>query len=170
MNEYQENILDNYKSPKNFGAPLNKGFVSHESTNLSCGDRIKVFVKIKPSQEGLTSDGIGFVAKDASKLGLSNLLPLQTNVPSFREAAIKKDLVEEIFFIGEGCSIAVGVTSILTEELKNKSVEYILNFTEGDLVKLVGLNFTLSRMKCATLGLNAIKQALLLSSTSQHLK
>lgn len=43
---YRENILDHYKNPRNFGRLADVSFVSEEE-NPSCGDRIKIQVKLK---------------------------------------------------------------------------------------------------------------------------
>ena len=43
---YQENILDHYKSPKNFGKIENPS-VHHHEYNPLCGDEIELFLVIK---------------------------------------------------------------------------------------------------------------------------
>lgn len=44
MNEFQENILDHYKNPRNFGKPEWAIDNFSEEKNLSCGDEVKIFV------------------------------------------------------------------------------------------------------------------------------
>lgn len=46
MDIYAHNILDHYKNPRNKGV-LNQADSSFCSSNSSCGDEIKVFVKMK---------------------------------------------------------------------------------------------------------------------------
>ncbi len=46
MNELQENILDHYKNPRNFGHPNWDFSYVYESKNISCGDEIKLYVQM----------------------------------------------------------------------------------------------------------------------------
>lgn len=46
MNEYQEQILDHYKNPRNYGVPKWKPSTLHKSENISCGDEIEVYLQI----------------------------------------------------------------------------------------------------------------------------
>ena len=73
---------------------------------------------------------------------------------------IKNNIVSEISFLGEGCSIAIATTSILTSKFKGKSVQYVLKFSHEMLIKLLGIELTPFRVKCAFLGLEAIKKAI----------
>lgn len=45
MNDYKEIIIDHYKNPRNFGEMENADKVIDEA-NSSCGDLIKIFVKL----------------------------------------------------------------------------------------------------------------------------
>lgn len=45
MDMYRENILDHYKSPRNFGT-LDKPDISHHEYNASCGDDLTFTVKL----------------------------------------------------------------------------------------------------------------------------
>lgn len=49
MDLYADQILDHYKNPRHAG-PLEGAAASHEETNISCGDRVRVELK--------THDGI----------------------------------------------------------------------------------------------------------------
>ena len=42
---YQENILDHYKSPRNFGK-IAKATVHHHEYNPLCGDEIEMFLMV----------------------------------------------------------------------------------------------------------------------------
>ena len=46
MNIYQENVLDHYKNPRNFGKLQNPDIVTRES-NVLCGDEIEFHLKLK---------------------------------------------------------------------------------------------------------------------------
>lgn len=117
MNEYQENILDHYKNPHNFGKPQNYTR-SSKVQNLICGDEIEVFIEID------------------------------------------ENILTNLWFHGEGCSISIGSSSILFEHLKGKKVSYIKGFNESKLLKFLGIKLTPSRIKCATLCIEALKTAI----------
>ena len=46
---YQENILDHYKSPRNFG-PMDNATVHHHESNPLCGDEIDMYLVIKDNR------------------------------------------------------------------------------------------------------------------------
>ena len=80
---------------------------------------------------------------------------------------VLKDKLTQIKFTGEGCAVAIACTSILTEHLINKSIDYAKGFTYKDLEKLVGIEFTSSRIKCANLGLEALQSSLKLLTNGE---
>lgn len=72
----------------------------------------------------------------------------------------KKDKVQEISFVGSGCSVAIGTASILMEYLKGKDVFFVINMTMNDLLNLIKIPLSVSRRKCAFLPLSTIQNAL----------
>lgn len=50
MNIYQQNIIDHYKSPKNYGALEDADYVVYE-VNSFCGDGLKFFIKLDEGKE-----------------------------------------------------------------------------------------------------------------------
>lgn len=59
MDLYAENILDHYRHPRHKVA-VNEPTVTHEEANMSCGDRIEIFLKLndeKISEIGWTGEG-----------------------------------------------------------------------------------------------------------------
>ena len=63
MNEYQEQLLEHYHNPKNFGEPSFTPTNSAKVTNLSCGDELEVWLKI--NTDGLIED-ISFTGEGCS--------------------------------------------------------------------------------------------------------
>ncbi len=118
MNEYQEQLLDHYHNPRNFGAPKFHVTSSSKLQNLSCGDEIEVFIS----------------AKDGK--------------------------LDEISFKGEGCSIAIGAASLLYSTLKGEDIEFVKNFKLDELLEIIGLPLTTTRIKCANLSLEALKDSI----------
>ena len=68
--------------------------------------------------------------------------------------------VEEVKFSGQGCAISQSATSMLTDEVKGKSLEEIKNIKREDVVNLLGIDVGPVRTKCAVLGLVAIKEGI----------
>lgn len=52
MDLYREQILDHYKHPRNFGH-LEGANVTSEESNVSCGDRIVIEIKLKVNSQTL---------------------------------------------------------------------------------------------------------------------
>lgn len=72
----------------------------------------------------------------------------------------KYKVVEDVRFHGEGCAISTASASILTEFVKNKSVEDVKNLSVTDILKLLGITLTPTRLKCALLSLEVLQKAL----------
>lgn len=77
------------------------------------------------------------------------------------EIIIAKGEVCDVAFTGEGCLISQAAASLLLGEIKRvKDLKIIKKFDEKTVFKLLGFKPTLSRIKCAILVLEAIRQAL----------
>jgi NifU-like protein involved in Fe-S cluster formation len=59
-----------------------------------------------------------------------------------------------------GCMVATFSTSVLSEKLIGKTVNEVLKTTPEDLLKLLQVELSMSRLKCAMLPLMAIQKAL----------
>lgn len=73
---------------------------------------------------------------------------------------ISKKIVTESKFSGEGCSVALGVASFLAEFSENKSLELLSSLKLEDIENKLGINFSLSRKKCALVSLEALAAAI----------
>ena len=90
-----------------------------------------------------------------------------------------QNIIKDIKFTGEGCAISIASTSLMTQNLKGKSLEYANNLfqdfsnlvtgssdelqiiTEEDsLYSLKGVGAFPMRVKCATLSWHAFKSAI----------
>lgn len=75
---------------------------------------------------------------------------------------IEDDVIKDVRFSGKGCAISQASASMLTEEIKGKTVEEARAFTKDDLLDLIGLPLQHNpvRLKCALLSLKAFKMGL----------
>ena len=76
--------------------------------------------------------------------------------------SIKGGKVSDIKFDGNGCAISMAAASMLTDEIKGKSVAEAEKMGVRDLIGLIGIDPGPARLKCATLSLKAVKKALFL--------
>ena len=65
--------------------------------------------------------------------------------------------VAEVAWSGEGCAISQAAASLLTEEIKGKTLAEIRNFPKETLLELVGIPLSMARVKCALLSLKVLK-------------
>jgi nitrogen fixation NifU-like protein len=70
--------------------------------------------------------------------------------------------IADIKFDGTGCAISIASASMMTEFVKGMKVEDAEKIRLEKLVEVIGINPGPARLKCATLSLRAIKEALFL--------
>ena len=73
---------------------------------------------------------------------------------------IQNGYIRNIVWDGTGCAISQAAMSMLSEEFTGKSVEDIENFSTEDMLALLGVKIGPRRLKCALLGLDALKKAI----------
>ena len=69
--------------------------------------------------------------------------------------------IQDVKFSGEGCAISVASASLLTEEMKGKTIKKAMCMKSADLMNLLGTQLTGARTKCAALGLEVFQKALI---------
>lgn len=70
----------------------------------------------------------------------------------------KDGVVTDIGYEASGCAISIATASILSEELKGKTKEEIATLTKNDIIRLLGIELSPNRLKCALLSMEAIKK------------
>ena len=73
---------------------------------------------------------------------------------------INDNKIEDIKFVGQGCAISQSAMSMLTNELKVKTLEEVKNFKTEDVINMLGIESGIVRTKCAVLGLVAVKNGI----------
>ena len=65
--------------------------------------------------------------------------------------------VAAVAWSGDGCAISQASASLLTEEIKGKTLDELKAFTSEELLELVGVPLSMARVKCALLSLKVLK-------------
>ena len=74
------------------------------------------------------------------------------------DVEIKDDKIADIKYSGDSCSVAIISASMVTEELIGKNVDEIKSLTKEYILELTDMELTTSRIKCATLIMEALKR------------
>lgn len=73
----------------------------------------------------------------------------------------KSGKVQEASWEGDGCAISIAAASILTEEIKRKSLNDLNKISKEDLYEWLGIErLGPARVKCVTLSLETLQEAL----------
>jgi nitrogen fixation NifU-like protein len=73
------------------------------------------------------------------------------------EMKIENGVVTDVKFSGRGCAISQASASMLTDEIKGKSLEEIQHIDKQVILDLLGIPLGPSRLKCALLPLKVMK-------------
>lgn len=103
---------------------------SSRQVNPFCGDEIEVFVKF-----------------DKKTRGVNTIPPLRWKIT-------------DIGFEGKGCAISMAAASMLTEHAKGKDRKQLTKFLEQDMLKLLNIEVSETRKKCALLALYVFRDCL----------
>ena len=65
--------------------------------------------------------------------------------------------IVEVMWQGHGCAISQASASLLTEEIQGKSLDEVKAFSKEQLLDLLGIQLSMTRIKCALLSLKVLK-------------
>lgn len=68
--------------------------------------------------------------------------------------------IKDVRFNGSGCAISQAAASMLTERIKGASLEDVKTLERDDVVSLLGIPISATRVKCAILALVVVKQGI----------
>lgn len=72
---------------------------------------------------------------------------------------IADEVVKDVRFEGKGCAISQASASILTEEIKGKTLAEVRAIDRQHILENLGIPISPARIKCALLGLKTLKGA-----------
>jgi nitrogen fixation NifU-like protein len=76
------------------------------------------------------------------------------------EIKLEKNKVKEAKFFGKGCAISQASADLLMNYIKNKKLNEIKKINKEDVLKLLGIKLTPTRMNCALLPLLTLNKGL----------
>lgn len=103
-----------------------------------------------PIHKGSISDASVSISKENTMCGDMVTLDLK----------IENNIIKDAKFGGQSCLVSVVSTDIFLEEIIGKSIDEAKALTKDDLLGLLKLNLTTSRVKCAILILGAFNDAI----------
>jgi nitrogen fixation NifU-like protein len=83
--------------------------------------------------------------------------PLCGDVIRIEVTLDEENRVAEVAWSGEGCAISQASASLLTEEIKGRSLDEVKAFSKEELLELLGIPLSMMRVKCALLSLKVLK-------------
>ncbi len=73
---------------------------------------------------------------------------------------LNNNKIINVNFSGQGCAISQASASLLTEKIKNMNLNEVKKLNKEDILNLLKIPISYTRIKCALLPLEAIKEAL----------
>ncbi len=76
------------------------------------------------------------------------------------QVIVKNNKIADVKFQGYGCVISQASASLLTDKIKNLSINEIKKISKEDVLKMLHIPISPARLNCALLPLNTIKGVL----------
>lgn len=73
---------------------------------------------------------------------------------------LEQDIIKEIKYQAEGCSVSVATISMLSERIKGLPKKQVMLLNQADVLAILGIPLSATRLQCAMLGLTAIQNCL----------
>jgi nitrogen fixation NifU-like protein len=67
--------------------------------------------------------------------------------------------IEQVRFDGHGCVISQAATSLLADRVEGATLQEVRKISPADVVKLLGVTLSPTRLKCGLLGWKALQKA-----------
>ncbi|GIU68829.1 MAG: iron-sulfur cluster scaffold-like protein [Candidatus Woesearchaeota archaeon] len=82
------------------------------------------------------------------------------DIEIFVKLDTKKEKITDISFKGQGCVICISSASMLMEELVGKKINEVNKMQTEDMLKILGIELTHSRIKCMMLPLKTLQKGI----------
>ena len=92
---------------------------------------------------------------DDAQVEITESNPMCGDVISM-QLKVSDGIVEKVMFDGSACAVTIASSSVLTEVLQGKTLEEAKKMSKDELLELLGVELTTSRIKCASLPLDAV--------------
>ncbi|MBI4154885.1 SUF system NifU family Fe-S cluster assembly protein [Candidatus Woesearchaeota archaeon] len=76
------------------------------------------------------------------------------------QLVVSNNIVQEVKFLGRGCSISQAAADLLSDFIKGKSLDEIKNIKNNQIIEMLGIPIGPVRIKCALLALLALKKGI----------
>ena len=76
------------------------------------------------------------------------------------QGTLKNGCIETCLFQAKGCVISLASASLVTELVKGKKVEVVMNLSKQDILDVVKLQLGPNRLRCALIALEAVQNGL----------
>jgi nitrogen fixation NifU-like protein len=76
------------------------------------------------------------------------------------QVRVHDGVIDGVGFTGRGCAISQASASLLTDEVKGKSIDDAAHMGSADVLELLGIEISPARLKCALLSLETLQLAL----------
>ena len=73
---------------------------------------------------------------------------------------VRGGVIDGVGFTGRGCAISQASASLLTDEIKGKSIDDAAGMGSADVLELLWIEISPARLKCALLSLETLQLAL----------
>ena len=73
---------------------------------------------------------------------------------------VRAGKVADVAFTGRGCAISQASASLLTDEIRGKTLDELERLTPDDVLDLLGIDISPARLKCALLSLDTLSHAI----------
>ncbi|MCX6732836.1 MAG: iron-sulfur cluster assembly scaffold protein [Candidatus Roizmanbacteria bacterium] len=106
-------------------------------------------------QHSASPHNFGRLPSATNKILLDN--PLCGDVIQM-EVEVVDGIVKNAMFTGKGCAISKAAASLLTDEVKNKTISELRKMDKVSMIKMLGIELGPNRLKCALLPLEALQK------------
>lgn len=76
------------------------------------------------------------------------------------QVILQDQKIKDIKFLGKGCAISIAAASLLSEKVKGMNKEEVMNLKKEDMIKLLEIQISPARIKCALLALEALQKTI----------